>query len=800
MWRSYLNSGLRSLLRSKQLTFVNLLGLTLGLVAFMLIFQYVSFERSFDRFHEKGDRIQRLTLGRLDRGTAGGAKTAGVMAPILANNYAGIKSFVRLRKFPSLVSRDDMRIHEDAFYYTDSTFFQVFGYRLKEGSPERVLREPNTLVLTEEAAERMFGRSTGLIGQVVRIDNQTDYRIDGVAFDPPANAHFEFDYLASIASIATHHSEPLRTYQINSWYAHYFYTFLELEEGVEANELAGRLLEASKLHSDPEQYELYGVNMGMYLQDIRDIHLDPLYGELRPQGNAQNLYILASAALLILLLAIVNYTNLTTAQSIKRVKEVALRKTLGAQRKQLMVQFIAESVFMTLLAFLLAISIIQALASNVAAVLEIDPAVFTKLSYNHLLIMGGLVLVTGMLGGLYPAFFVSGFRPTQHFRQNTKGKGSFSLRKAVIFFQFTISMMLVTATIVVFSQVRFMQSQELGIDTEQILVIPTYGNAAIHEDYDRFRLRLEEAPAVAHATLAELSPGDNVFGIVARFEGMDANRSFSTTGVDEDYLNTYGLELLAGRNFSRQLPTDTLERVIINRKLCQELGWSPEEAIGKSYDFGGDGVTPGFVIGVIEDFHMNSLRNSVLPLAMTLRADFYQKIAVKLNAGDLSGSIAVVEQIWSEVYPEWPFDYSLVDEDFKRQYAGEQQFGALFMNFTLLGLLIGAFGVFGLIQLMTEYRRKEISIRKVLGARIASLVHLLIKEYILLLALAFLVSAPAIFFLMRAWLADFAYGISVSWWMLGVAPLVIIGICTLTAGTRIFQTANSNPVNALRYE
>ena len=378
-----------------------------------------------------------------------------------------------MRKFPSLVTKEETRIHEDLFYFTDSTFFEVFSYHLLEGNAESVLREPNTLVITESAANRLFGRTRNLVGETLRIDNAMDYRIDGIAKDPPANSHFDFEYLASIASVATHPHEPLRTYQTNSWYAHYYYTYFLLENGVDENRLGEQILTASKEHSDPEQYEIYGVNMGMYLQPLSDIHLDPVYGEIRPQGNVDNLYILSSAGFIILLLAIINYTNLSTAQSIRRVKEVALRKTLGAEKKQLVFQFLAESVALSLLAFLVAVSMIQAFQVNLLELVGLPNGIFDSFFTLNVYYLLLLAAFTGILGGLYPAFYLSGFGPGDLFKSSVSGEKKFLFRKVVIFFQFAISMVLIAGTVIVFTQVRYMQNQELGIDTEHILALPT---------------------------------------------------------------------------------------------------------------------------------------------------------------------------------------------------------------------------------------------------------------------------------------------------------------------------------------
>lgn len=770
------------------------------MAAALLIFQYVSFETSFDGFHEKKQNIYRLTLGRLSNGYGTGAKSAGAMAPLLIENYAGIKAYVRLRKFPSLVSNGETRVHENQFYFTDSTFFKVFSFKLKEGDKNQILREPNTIVITESTAQRMFGRSSGIVGELLEVDNQMSYRIDGIAEDPPSNSHFDFDYLASIASIANHYNEPLRTYQTNEWYAHYYYTYLELEPQSDPESLGGLILESGKTLSDPENYELYGTNSGLFLQPLTDIHLDPKYGEIEPQGNVDNVLILRSVAIIILLLAIMNYTNLSTAQSIRRIKEVAMRKTLGATRSQLIIQFLTESVLMSIISFALSISIIQLLQSVIQDQLALNADSLMAFYESEMLALIILVLGIGLLGGLYPALHMSSFGSSSLFRDKLSGNRKFIFKKTVIFLQFSISIVLISSTIVVFSQVEFMKNQELGIDTEQIITIPTYGNVEINNTYDRFRLEMSGKPGIRVTSLAELSPGDNAFGFSSKFEGMESNRNVTTICVDYDYIDLYGLKLIEGRNFSRDIASDTLEMIVINEKMCAELGWTPREAIGKSYDRGGDGENQGFVIGVVKDFHFNSLKHSIFPVALTILPNFYQKIAVKIDGPSLGDAIATIENAWSEVYPEWPFDYQIVNQEFDKQYQSENKFGSLFFMFTILGLLIAALGIYGLVLLMTELKRKELSIRKVLGAQTWSLIQLLSKEYVTMMLLAFVLCAPLSYFLMENWLTDFAYRIPIQWWMMAVSLLVITVICSGTIGMRIYKSVKSNPVDSLRYE
>ncbi|OEK00941.1 hypothetical protein BFP97_05205 [Roseivirga sp. 4D4] len=800
MLKNYFKTTIRSLAKNKLFSFINIIGLAVGMAAVLVIFQYVTYEYSFDKFHENKSEIYRLNLGRLDTGVPSSATSAGVMGPILKDNYAGIKSFVRLRQFPSLVEHDETRVHEENFYFTDSSFFEVFSFELLEGKKDEVLQGPNTIVLTASSAMKLFGRTDNLIGEFIEVDNRMTYRVDGIAKDPEKNSHFSFSYLASIASVANHYNVPLRTYQFNEWYAHYVHTYLLLEENADVEHLQGLIVSASKEHSNPEYYELYGTNMGLYLQPLTDIHLNPMFGEIGVAGDMDNLYILASAGFIILLLAIVNYINLSTAQSMKRAKEMALRKTLGASGQQLVIQFLSHSVLLSLIAFFFAITLLQILQEPLIQALGLPSESLSQFYSKYLLETTGLVLLIGLLSGIYPAIRLSSSEPNNLFRERSSGKQRFLLRKVIIFLQFSISIALISSTIIVFSQVQFMKSQDLGIDTEQILLLPTYGNDEIHASYEVFRQRLTEIPEVASSTLAELSPGESIFGIISKFEGMGESKSFATIGVDYDYLKTYDISLISGRGFSREIATDTQERVIINQRLCEELGWSVNEAIGKTYDMGGDGGTPGFVIGVVEDFHFNSLKQSIRPVAMVIAPNFYQKVAIKLNTSDFSGSLAALRDSWNQVFPQWPFDYSLVKEEFDQQYSSDRRFGNLFLLFTFLGLFIGALGVYGLIQLITEYRKRELSIRKVLGAELWRLVNLLSKEYVSLMLLAFVFSAPLVYFFMTEWLADFAFKVDIGWWMIGLSLVTIALICFCTIGLKIYQAAKSNPIDHLRYE
>ncbi|MEQ9424827.1 MAG: ABC transporter permease [Cyclobacteriaceae bacterium] len=798
MLRNYFLLTIRTLLRNKTVSSINIFGLSLGLIGFILISLYVHNEKQFDLHHHDVDRIYRLALGRID-GQYSYAITGAAMAPPLQKTYPGFKAFARFRKFPSLVSYQDKAFYEDEFYFTDSAVFDVFTLDLIAGD-EKALTQPNSIVITEQAAMKFFGGLNNVVGQVLSIDNQLSYQVTGIVKSWPINSHFQFDYLASIASIPTHHNEPLRTYQMTSWYAHYFYTYFRLEPGMDAHALSEQIRDSPKHLSNPEYYELYGTSMGLFLQPMSEIHLDPLGGEIGPQGDESILSILQSVSIVILALGAFNYMNLSLAQSIKRAKEVGLRKTLGAERKQLVMQFLFESVLLTLLSLAISLTTIQLSLPFVNQMLDTAMALWSVDNLYLLITIFSAAFITGVIGGFYPALVISGFRPSIIFRNHHSGRNKIGLRKLIVLIQAVASMILLALTILMFQQVAFMKNAELGITTEQVLVIPTNGNQSIHSEYEAFKNLVKTLPSVEAITINELSPGDNFGGIVATFEGMEEGESFPTTGVGFDYLKTFGLNIKAGRDFNQSIATDTIERVIINETLCSELGWSLEETVGKTYDFGADGITPGRVIGVVEDFHFASLRRSIIPIAITIREAFYDKISIRLATADYQDALAQIEELWLEQYPEWPFDYYFADDHFNRQYQSEEKFGKLFLAFALMAITIGIIGLVGMVITSTGYRLKEIGIRKALGARAFHIIKILSKEYLILMAIALALSFPIAIWLSKDWLADFAYQLENYIVPVLIGPAIVIALAITTLTLQSLKASFINPVEVLRNE
>ena len=798
MLKNYILVSIRNIGRNKLISAINVLGLSLGLIGFIYISLFIHFENSFDKHHENTQNIYRLALGRLNLNTATYARGGAPMAPTIFGEYPGVESFARFRHFPSLVSYDEKMFYENNFYFTDSTVFSVFTHNFIEGNVETALKNPNSIVLVESAALKIFGRSQNIIGEVLKIDNQLHYMVTGVIDDVEPNSHFTYDYLVSISSIPTHHHEPLRTYQMDSWYAHYFHTYLKLEKNTSPDEFDQLIRDAAKYHSDPEDYQLYGTNMGLFLQPLSEIHLDPLNGEIKPQGNAKTMYILGVVAAIILILGTFNYTNLTTAQSLKRAKEVGLRKTLGAARTQLMQQFISESVLITFISLVIALTIVQLTLPYFNQHFDTALSLLNAASTPVLLFVAVCVLMTGAIGGFYPALVISSYKPTAIFRGTQQSMKGGSFRKMIVLTQFAISMVLITSTIVVNQQVEYMKNTNLGIDTEQILVIPTNGNDAIISKFVLLKKQLESLPEVRHSTITELTPGDAFGGIVARFEGMDKNRNFPTTGVSFDYIKTFDLKLIAGRDFDVNIPTDSIERIVINRTLARQLGWTPEEAVGKHYDYGGDNETPGRVIGVIEDYHFNSLKSAIFPIVLSIRPNFYDKIAIKLESCDIRSAVSRVKEIWQGSFPQWPFEYYFADERFDREYKSDERFAGLILAFSIMALTIGGFGLLGVVLINTRHRMKEICIRKTLGATISNILRTLSKEYVNIILIALIISVPVSSLIANQWLQEFAYRMDSYAMIVLLSPFSVILIAALAIVALTRQAARANPVEVLR--
>lgn len=795
----YFKIALRNITKFKTYSAINILGLVVGFTCFLLIALFIVNELNYDKYQEKGDRIYRLALGSVSENKMVTSISSGAMPFTLKQEYAGIEEVVRLKHLPSLVAYQDKLVFEDKFFFTDSTFFKVFSNRMLLGDPAKALTNSFSIVLTESTALKYFGKvNIDIIGKLLQVDESMTFMVTGVVENPPGNSHIHFDMLASIASLPFHPQENVGTFQLESWYSHYYYNYILLAEHTDPKVVDINIREAAKKYSDPTYYERFGKDMGLFLQPLYDVHLDPLRGELEEQGDLTMLSILGVVALVILLLGCINYMNISTAQSTHRIVEVGIRKTMGASRKQMAVQFLGESTAINFFALFLSVGIVDLVLPYFNNFTDKDISISSVSGFTIVLLMG-IVLLTGILGGLYPAIFLGNFSPVKSLKKvSTPNSGRLGLRRAVVVFQFVVSIVLVGGTFLIFSQVKHMLGKDLGLNAQSVIVIPTRGDPLVNGKVTSFFERLSNQSGIMAYSISELSPGDPIYGIVASFDGGEV-KNYSTTGIDFGFLNTYKIKLLSGRNFSEDQPLDTIERVIVNETLAKTFGWTAEEAVGKQYDQGGDGVNVGEIIGVAQDFDFNSLREPVRPIVMGIMPYFYQKISVRIT-GDFTSSIDIVKKAWQETYPTRPFEFKFADQSIQQLYKRERKFGTLFMFFALVASCIGLLGLFGIASLQLKFRTKEIGIRKVLGAPVLNLLFSLSKDFIRLTGLAFVISLPLAYYLMNQWLQNFTYRIdSVINYILWPGMTVML-LAILVVIIRALYATSINPVETLRSE
>ena len=791
--RDFLTQTWRRIKRNRLYSLVNLMGMTLGLICLILIGMHVKHETSFDKFHEKSDRIFRLNVGNISSGNRS-AVNAGVIAPMISPDFAEIENFVRFRKFPSLLTYDDQTHYEDDFYYTDSTIFDVFDFKLSQGNPSSALDAPNSVILTSKMAKKYFGEDNP-IGKILQVDSWSQFQVTGVLEDLPTNSHIGFEFLASISSLKNHPDISVRYWQLNSWYSHYYHTYLLLTPHVDYAQFSERIELLAKEYSNPDFYELYGREMGIYLQPLTDIHLATIHGELKAQGNKRSLYILSTAAIVILLIACSNFTNLATVLALKRRREVGIRKILGADSNTISLTFLGESFLFTTVSALLAVIFISA----IFPILSLHYPLSSLTDPKAVFILAGIIGFTTLLSGLYPAGVAKMFAPmTLTKTENGVGR-KMTVNKYLIAFQFALSCGLVAATLAIYNQLRFMENQPLGMDLEPVVAIPTRGNPEVNLRYDAFRNELLSKPEVINLTRSELIPGEQISGFVCRFEGMDAGRSFPSNPVGYDFFDTYGIEILAGRVFSRDYSTDTLERAVINRSLARELGWNnPEEAIGKTYDFGNDGENEGFVIGVVEDVHFRSLRYDIRPMLFLMDDHFYHHISIQLTGKNMRETLASIEDSWYAVFPNIPCQVIFADEFYGLQYHADREVAHAFLLIVGLAIFLACIGLLGTTAFNIQQRTREIGIRKVLGASMQNIVTLVSRDLILLVLIGIIVSLPITAILIENWLEDFAYRTHISFWVYMLAG--IFGLM-VACGTSLFQSvraASVDPTHTLR--
>jgi len=807
MFRNNLKITLRTIRKYRSYSIINIAGLAIGMAVFMLILLYVQNELAYDRFHERAKRIQRVAIDLSFMGQEyATATTAPPTAAALINEFPEVEQAVRLDiTGPVLISYDDQRFYEERFMWADSNVFDVFSFPFIKGHPKKALAQPNTVVVTEATAKKYFGDADPM-GKVLRFNNNTNYEVTGVLQDTPNNSQFEFDLLASFVSLKAANEQV--------WLNMSCYTYLLLRDGNQPADLEAKLPQLTTKYIFPQLQQMMGEEMyektaaaglrwDLYLETFTDIYLhSTLDDQIGATGNVRYLYVFSSIAAFILVIACINFMNLATARSTKRAKEIGLRKVMGSGRRQLIRQFLLESVLMSFAALMVALVLIHLALpgfSNMAG----KPLV---LDGRSIVFLFGISLVTGLVAGVYPAFSLSHYQPVDVLKGNVRGGDSRSLfRSSLVVFQFVVSIILLIGTVIVYKQLHYMRNKDLGFTDEQVVVIPIKNEETKHH-FDSIQDELTRNSDVMHVAGSNGLPGRAYYNTIFRKEGVPDDESFTALqlNVTHDFAKTLELRMLAGRDFSRAYATDT-DAIIINEATARQAGWDVETAIGKRLvrpgaDRDGNEFGGHTIIGVLQDFHFESLHQSIRPVIMGLDPQNINTISVRIRPDNIPTTLTLLEKQHQAYEPSHPFSYYFLDEDFGRLYEQDRKFGRICGSFTLLAILIACLGLFGLASFITEQRTKEIGVRKVLGASVGGIVVLLSREYFYLVSIAAVIAFPIAYYAMSRWIEAFAYRTSLSWGIFVLAGLATLLVAWLTVGYRSIRAAVADPVKSLRYE
>lgn len=800
MLKNYLRIAWRTLAKYKANAAINISGLAIGIACFTLILLFVQDELSYDKFHGKADRIYRIA-GEYDQGGDSrnrSAMTTYLLKKWLDASFSDIKSTVRLDPTSGVVKQGDTAFSEEHLLFADQNFFDVFTFPLLHGEPAAVLAAPNSMAISRTAARKYFG-SADPLGQVLQV-NDALVKITGVFKDMPANSHFHGDFIISMATAEPYYPNWVLTN--STGISHY--TYVELAPGITPDAIESQL--AAFLKAKDERY---AENRTLFLQPLRDIHLrSNLSSEIEANGDIMYVYLLSAVAVIIIFMACINYMNLAVARSTSRSKEVGLRKVVGASRKQLVLQFLGESVITAFLALLLAAIVVELALpyfNNLAG-----KAIEFNLLQNSALAAGLLlvVLIAGIVAGSYPAAFLSALKSVTLLKGNIARSGGSSehLRRGLVLVQFTASVALLVSTLMIFHQLNFMRTKKLGIEPEHVVVVPLSTND-IASRFERFRTvllsdsRIQKVAATNNALPARVSHWREY-----DVEGLEERVMIPTTVVTHDFFATLQGELVAGRDFERAFPTDTEEAYIINETAAKFLGL--ESPVGRAMTgrvFNGStwGLKQAKIVGVVRDFHFASLHTEIQPAVFSLateRTTPLRNLVLRISSTDVPGVLAFVEATWQKLVPERPFSFTFLDEEVEKMYRTEQRFLSVFLAFTVLAIVVTCLGVLGLSAYAAAQRKKEIGIRKVLGASVMNIVGILSSGFVKLMLVANLIAWPIAWWLMNRWLEGFAYRTSMSWWLFVLASVIALAIALMTVSSQAIRAALANPVASLRSE
>lgn len=804
MIRNYLKTAWRNIRKNKLFSFINILGLSIGIATCFIIMLYVQDELSYDRFNKNADNIARVVFhADINGGKIDESVSMPPVAQTMKRDFPEVEDATRILSFgtPKIIYNNTV-FKDDRFALVDPNFFSIFTLPMIKGDAKTALAQPGGIVLTQETAEKFFSKQEP-IGKIIQVNTDSNrvYKVTGIIKNIPANSHFHFDAFGSLTSWANATSD--------TWLGGSYHTYLLLRPGTDIKKMEARFPAMVEKYMGPQIQQQMGLSLhdfitkgnslGFALQPLKDIHLNSnTTTEFEPGGNATYVYIFGGVAIFMLIVACINFINLSTAGASKRAKEVGVRKVAGSGKLQLISQFLSESILITFFALFIAFALVQLAL----------PA-FNNISGKHLsfdvkpiFAFIGLGLLVGVVAGIYPAFYLSSFKPIAVLKGKlTANNKSFGLRSGLVVFQFFISVALIIGTIVVYQQMKYIQNKDLGFNKEQILTIPN--SYALGSNEQVFKQQMLQDSRIVNATASYYKPAgpSNYNNALAFPQGND---NLVVDGVeyhvDENYIPTLGMKMVSGRNFSKEFATDSLG-IILNETAAHALGWNDMTAVGKTVvrqnsDRGNN--IPFHVIGVVKNFNFKSLHEAISPLYMTLQPE--GGLIFKIKTTDIAGLLATMKKNWDTYSTGEPFTYDFMDDLFNKTYSTEQKTGSILNIFSVLIILVASLGLFGLVTYTAEQRTKEIGIRKVLGASVSQVTQMLSKEFLKLVLIASLIAFPVAWWAMNKWLQSFAYRISISWWIFLVAGFGALLIALITVSFQAIKAAIANPVKSLRTE
>lgn len=809
MIKNYLKSAWRNIARHKFISFINIFGLTIGITCCLLILTYIINETGYDKYNTNANRTYRVTRIFYSGNGVESLHLSAVappFGPLLKSAFPEVQQMTRLYPNGTVILRYKEKLfNEENSFFADEHFFDIFSVDVTNGDKFTALNDPYTVMLTDKIAHKYFG-DTDPINKTIILDNtKHEFKVTGIFKPFPVNAHMHPEILISFNTLkdtAMYGEKQLETnYGNNS-----FYTFLLLPKGYNADNLRKRL--PSFLDNYVHMPGMAGnVKTSKFvtltLQKLTDIHLrSHLDDELESNGDITRVYIFSVIALFILLIACINYMNLSTARSALRAKEIGIRKVIGAQRKEIIRQFLSESVLVTWIALLLAVVLTSVLLPYIDKLSNLNLALSELYSWDILVALVALPFIIGLISGIYPALFMSSFKPVKVLKGVFKaGSGGVSFRKVLVVTQFAISIILIVATTVVFQQLRYIQQKSLGFNKDHILT--TAYNGDLDKKYDSFRNDLLSIPGVKEAGRSSRIPSGRLLdeqgaSVMQNGTLQQVKIDLKCLSTDYGFIPTFGMHMAAGRNFSRDYATDT-SNYILNETAVKMLGWgSPQNAIDKDMVYGG---TKGKVIGVVKDFHFESLHQAIVPMIFYMPpGGNYHRLSLKVGGNNIPATIAAIGDTWHRYLPDVPFDYGFLDQKFQQLYSSEQEQGSLFTIFSCIAIFIACLGLFGLSAFTITQRVKEIGVRKVLGASVPQIVTELSKDFLKLVIVAAVIAFPIAWYIMNKWLLDFASRIDIEWWVFVLAGIIALIIAFATISFQSIKAANANPVKSLRSE